>query len=107
MEQIEDVVALVGVFAVEHLDALARDAQQAIVFGHRFRRGIREIGQQREMQMLVTIGEVSNFQRLEQTDDLLFAAQHRRHDDRGAIIRRDAERKIHTRQLARRDDQRA
>jgi hypothetical protein len=93
------------VLLVERVDALLRGLQKTLVVGHRLRGGIREVGQQAVVQVRVSIGEVADFQRLDQVLDVVDARDHRRHHDQRARCRRDPARIIHARQRMRRHDQ--
>ena len=80
MEEKEEVVFLRRIPGVQGIDPGTRALEQRIVFGHRLRRGVPEIRQQREMQQGVAIGEMVDLQRLDQVIHAFRAGEHGRHD---------------------------
>ena len=60
-----------------------------------------KIGQQAEVQMLVPIGQEADFQRFDQSLDVLRAREHRRHHHQGTGFGRNSFGKIHPRQRLR------
>ena len=90
-----------GVFGVKRFDPGSRLLQQVIVAGGMFFGSVGKIGQQREVEIVVPVGQESNFQRLHEFVDLPGVGDDRgdRHDR--AVLRRDSRGKIHPRQDAR------
>jgi hypothetical protein len=89
------------VLAVERLDPFARETQQGLILGQRLGRGILEIGQQGEVQLLVAVREERDLERLQQGLDARCAAEHRRHHGERARARRNAQGEVHARQRVR------
>ena len=94
------------VLCVQVVDSLPCEPQQGLVLGQRFGGRIPKIGQQAEMQMVVPIGEEPDLQRLDQAFDAFGAGEHRRDHHQRARLRRQPPRKVHSRQGARRHEQR-
>ena len=81
MQEEEAVCAVSGVQVVDARCGVREDRR---VFGERFLLRIREIGQQGEVQMLVTIAEEAHFEGVEERIDAGDRVGDGRHDDDGA-----------------------
>ena len=92
-----DVGATAGaaVFSVQLFNPTLGERHQGFVDGQCFLTGIQQIGQQREAQVFVLVGEVANLQPFKQIRDGRGACEHGRNHDQGARLRRDSFRKIH------------
>ncbi|MNZ46192.1 hypothetical protein D3C78_638680 [compost metagenome] len=100
----EEVIGI-RVFAVQRLDALTGQRQQRRVLLQHLARGIHEVGQQREMQMGVAVGQKAHLQALDQFLDILLPSDEGRHHHQGARLGGDALAEVQARQLARRHAQ--
>jgi hypothetical protein len=105
VEQEEAVGAARGVALVESADALEGFTQVCVVLGPVLRGGVGEVGQQREAQLRVGVGQVMDFQALGQGSAALGADEQGRHDDEGRAVRGDAVLEIELGQDARRQHQ--
>ena len=105
-EVIPDAAPVSAVLLVQLADPLARQFQQRCVLGERFLASVAEIGQQAEVQAFIAIRQKPDFQRLDQLLHSGRAGKHRRDDDQGACVGRDAFAEIHSRQGVRRHEQR-
>ena len=76
-----------------------------LVAGQRFLGRVLVIGQQREMQVVVPIGQEAHFEGLDQAFDVCDTCQHRRNHDQRARLRRKPVREVHSRQCPRRDQE--
>ena len=83
---------------VESIDLAMRRMQQRHVAGQVLLGGIEEVGQQREMDMVVAVGEEAHLQVLHQRCDRARAAEHRRHHNQGAHVGRHASGVVEPRQ---------
>src|SRR5262245_17032652 len=85
MEQEEPFAATRGatMLVVEAGDARYRCGEEAIVTRHRPRRRIVSVGEEREVEIAVRVGEVVDLQALDLFPDLGFARQERWHDHEG------------------------
>ncbi len=106
VQQEEAVAAFRRIALVEAHDVLRRMREQRRVAGQRRLRGVQEIGEQREMQLRIAIGQEPHFQRLGQFVDRGRVAEHARHHHQGPRAGRNALGKVHPRQRARRHQQR-
>ena len=105
VEQIEAGLTVAGgaVAPVELGDAGARRGQQGLVVGGVLLRAVRPVGQQREAERAVVVGEVVNTQVRDLLGDLRPAGQERRHDHEGLQLGRHAVGQLEPRQRARRE----
>ena len=106
VEKIEAGLAVAGggaVAPVELGDARACRGQQGLVVGGVLLRAVRPVGQQREAQRAVVVGEVVNTQVRDLLGDLRPAGQERRHDHEGLQLGRHAVGQLEPRQRARRE----
>ena len=92
-------------FQIQFVDLLRRQLHQSGVFGQRFLLGIEKIGEQREVQAGIAVGQEADFQRLDQAVDAGRAGQHGGHHNQGSPGGRDAFGEIHFRQRVRCDEQ--
>ena len=79
VQQEEPVDLAIGIFVVERLDQLARQGEQFGVLGHHLGRRVHEVAEQREMQVVIAIGQESHFQAFRQGLDVAGVGKHRRH----------------------------
>ena len=69
-----------AVSPVEFLNAVLGVFENLSIVRHRFRRRIDEIAEQRKVQMLVLVGEISNLELVEQRRDGFLVVKNYRHD---------------------------
>ena len=93
------------VLPVQPVDPLSGHRQQRSVARQRFLGRVLVIGQQREMQVGVPIGQEAHFEGLDQAFDVCDTCQHRRNHDQRARLRRKPVREVHSRQCPRRDQE--
>ncbi len=101
---VEEEEAVGAVPRVQPVDALAGDVQQRLVAGEDLLVGVAEIGEQREVQVPVAVGEEADLEVVEERVDLRSPAHQRRHGHDGPVARGDALAHVELRQLARRDE---
>ena len=94
VQQQEVIVAIRRIPTIERIDPCSHLPEQRRVDGQRFRRGIGEVGEQGEMQVRIAIGEVADFQALEQAIDRDRIGEQRGHGDERTVFLRDAILKI-------------
>jgi hypothetical protein len=99
-------LAIVAIASVERLDACLRMRHQRPIAGLVLGVGVEEVGQQREVQLRVAVGEEAHLQVVDQVVDAGRAAEHRRHRDEGAAVGRQAVGEVHARQRGRPHQQR-
>ena len=88
MEEEESLRSTLAVALIQHLDLLQRRPQITIVLRSRFRGRIGEVGDERETQLRVRIGEKVDFQTVRENLRALWPQQHGRHDhEGGAVVR--------------------
>ena len=90
VQQQEVIVAIRRIPTIERFDPCSHLPEQRVVDGQRFRRGIGEVGEQGEMQVRIAVGEVADFQALEQAIDRDRIGEQRGHGDERAVFRWDA-----------------
>ena len=95
---------VVFIFLVQFLDSLADALHQFVIARLVFRWRIAKISQQREENIHVTIGEITDLQRLQQIFNACLARQHCRHGHQSCCRRRNAFGKIQSRQQGRFDE---
>ena len=95
MKQEENIVAFAFVLFVERLNSFPCSIEESLVLWHHFGRGVTPIGQQAEMEMLITIGQVSDLQRLDQVTHGLSTGQHRGYGHERAKLAGNPVRKVH------------
>ena len=98
VKQEEPVVVGGLVLAVEHSDSGASPLDQLLIFRQMLRPGVAEIGEQREVQVLVPIGQIMNLQGFDQAIRAGHARQHGGNDHHRAATRRDAVGIVQTRE---------
>ena len=82
------------VAGVERQDTLAGAPQQRDVGVHVLAWRVAEVGQQREKEVGIAVGEVTDLERIEQRVDLGDVDQQRGHGDHRALVRRDTGREV-------------
>ncbi len=87
-----------SVLFIEIFYAGTRQRQQWVIFRLMLRGSISKIRQQGKCQLRVGIGEMVEFQFLQEMVELVGIFQQGRDDHHGAVPRRDSLRKIHARQ---------
>ncbi|MDT4803918.1 hypothetical protein FQZ97_366840 [compost metagenome] len=92
-----------GVFAVQRLDALARQPQQRGVLFEHLAGGVHEVGEQGEMQVAVAVGEKAHLEALDQLLDVPGVGHQRGDHHQGARLGRDAVAVVQARQDVRGD----
>ena len=81
MKEKKCLAVLAVVFGIERFDACSGQHHQLLVTWDCCLRGILEIREKREVQVLVSIGEESDFERLDEVIDALGALEERGDDD--------------------------
>ena len=98
MEEEERVALRAAVGFIQPFDPLPGQPQQRLVLWHHLGVGVPEVGQQAEVQILVSIGQEANFQRLDQLLNVWSAGEHRWDHDQGARFRWNPAGKVQARQ---------
>ena len=102
--QQEKAIAAVGrrtVATIQIRDALGRRRHQRRILGHRLGRRVHMVGQEREANVPVRIGEVVDLEPADLLVDVGFAREQRRHHDEGSEARRHPITKLEARQQPR------
>ena len=105
MEQEKRFAAHPPILLIQRRDPLCGEFHQRVILWLGFLRRIPPISQQRKVQAVIAIGQKSDFQRLDQRLDALYAGQHRWRYHQGAGFRRNTGGKIHARRWIRRGQQ--
>ena len=106
MKQEENIVAFALILFIQRLDPFPCRVEQRFVLGHHLGRGITPIGQQGKMEMLVTVGQITNLQGLDQIANARGTGQHRGHGHQSATFPGNPVGKVHARQGPRGHEQR-
>ena len=99
-------VVLRRIAAIERVDARHRLLDQRLIGGQCFRRRIRQVGNERKVQIRITVGEKPDLQVLDQPVDRARVGEHRGYGDERPVLRRDATLEIEPGECMRPDDQR-
>jgi hypothetical protein len=94
VDEVEAVVAALGVACVQGVDPGSRGAQDLRVVRHLARGGVREVAQDREVDARIEIAESQHLEVLEQLGDPRDAREQRRHDDHGSRALRHAAQEV-------------
>ena len=84
MEQKKHIAVSPLVFSIQLFDACSGQLHQMLVTRKGFLVGIPKIGQESKVQVVVTIGQESDFERLNEVGDALGILKERRDDDQGS-----------------------
>ncbi len=85
MQEIEDVATIPGVFAVEQNDAFGCQLNQLFVVWQGFLRSVLEIGEKREANMGIAVGQITDFQPFQKSLDAGECEHGWNDDDRAAL----------------------